>query len=325
MASSGLRDHGYAYMNIDGWWQMNNKRSDDPTVHGVERDPATGMINANSRFPDMPGFTDLCHKLGLKAGIYSGPGPVSCGGGVTSYQHEEVDAKRFADWGFDYLKYDFCSYGSAVPMPKRPPGITKEAWEPTVEAYHKKPYELMGRILLQAEAGHRSLACASMAWGMSGNGPTEIPGGNCWRTTEDIGGSWYSMAKIGFNQGGHEPYVKPGCWNDPDMMTVGFMGYRWTGLDDDEQYTEMSLWCILAAPLILGNDMTKIDEFTHNLLCNDEVIEVNQDPLGRMASCIATRGDAKVYAKEMSDGSHGGRVLQPRRRYACRSQRPGPN
>ena len=87
------------------------------------------------------------------------------------------------------------------------------------------------------------------------------------------------------------------------MMTVGYMGYKWTDLDDDEQYTEVSLWCLLAAPLLLGNDLTKIDEFTHNLLCNDEVLEVNQDPLGRMASCIATRGDTKVYAKEMSDGS----------------------
>jgi len=133
--------------------------------------------------------------------------------------------------------------------------------------------------------------------------------GNTWRTTGDIGGSWGSMAAIGFKQGGHEPYVKPGCWNDSDMMTVGYMGH-YSPLTDDEQYTEMSLWCIMAAPLLLGCDLTKVDEFTHNLLCNHEVIEVNQDPLGRMASCIATRivtttyaNETKVYAKEMEDGS----------------------
>ena len=164
-----------------------------------------------------------------------------------------------------------------------------------------KPYAVMDAGL---RAQKRDIVFSLCQYGMANvwEWASEVHG-NSWRTTNDIGGSWGSMAGIGFHQGGHEPYVKPGCWNDPDMMTVGFMGYAWTDLDDDEQYTEVSLWSLLAAPLILGNDLTRIDAFTHNLLCNDEVIKVNQDPLGRMARCVATRGGAKVYAKEMSDGS----------------------
>lgn len=290
MASSGLRDHGYTYVNIDEFWEVQNKADWDPRLHGVERDPTTGRINSNQRFPDMKRFADECHKLGLKAGLYSSPGPTACGGCVGSWHHEKEDADRFAEWGFDYLKYDWCSYGSVV---KYDPKHKKE--------YAMKPYALMDKYL---RAQNRDIVFSMCQYGMANvwEWASEVHG-NTWRTTGDIGGSWGSMAGIGFKQGGHEPYVKAGCWNDPDMMTVGYMGYKWTDLDDDEQYTEVSLWCLLAAPLLLGNDLTKIDEFTHNLLCNDEVLEVNQDPLGRMASCIATHGETKFYAKEMSDGS----------------------
>jgi len=288
MASSGLRDHGFTYVNVDEFWEVQNKADWDPRLHGVERDPVTGRINSNQRFPDMKGFADECHALGLKAGLYSSPGPTACGGCVGSWQHEKEDAERFAEWGFDYLKYDFCSYDHVVKNDG-----TKE--------YAMKPYAVMDQDL---RAQKRDIVFSMCQYGMADvwTWASKVHG-NSWRTTSDIGGSWGSMAGIGFKQGGHEPYVKPGCWNDPDMMTVGFMGYDWTGLDDDEQYTEVSLWSLLDAPLILGNDLTKIDAFTHNLLCNDEVIEVNQDPLGRMARCIATRGDTKVYEKEMSDGS----------------------
>ena len=291
MASSGLRDHGYTYVNIDEFWEVQNKADWDPKLHGVERDPVTGRINSNQRFPDMKGFADECHKLGLKAGLYSSPGPTACGGCVGSWQHEKEDAERLAEWGFDYLKYDWCSYNTVVPLKK---GGDKKEWA-------KKPYAVMDE---QLRAQNRDIVFSMCQYGMANvwEWASEVHG-NSWRTTDDIGGSWGSMSRIGFKQGGHEPFVKPGCWNDPDMMTVGFMGYKWTDLDDEEQYTEVSLWCILAAPLILGNDLTKIDEFTHNLLCNDEVIDVDQDPVGRMASCIATRGDSKVYAKEMADGS----------------------
>ncbi|MCY2996333.1 MAG: NPCBM/NEW2 domain-containing protein [Planctomycetota bacterium] len=288
MAASGLRDHGYMYVNIDDFWEVQNKAEWDPLLHGVERDPATGRINSNQRFPDMQGFADECHRLGLKAGLYSSPGPTTCGGCVGSWQHEKEDAERFAEWGFDYLKYDWCSYNHVV----KGDGRGKE--------YAKQPYAVMDKYL---RVQKRDIVFSMCQYGMANvwEWASEVHG-NTWRTTGDIGGSWGSMAGIGFQQGGHEPFVKPGCWNDPDMMTVGTMGH-YSPLDDDEQYTEMSLWCIMAAPLILGCDLTKIDDFTHNLLCNDEVLEVNQDPLGRMGNCVATRGDIKVYAKEMSDGS----------------------
>lgn len=288
MASSGLRDHGYAYVNIDDFWEVQNKADWDVKLHGAERDEQ-GRINSNARFPDMPGLTAAIHKLGLKAGIYSTPGPTTCGGCVGSWQHEEKDAQRFADWGFDYLKYDWCSYNTVV----------QGKYED--KQYAMKPYAQMGELLRKQK---RDIVYSLCQYGMANvwEWASEV-GGNTWRTTNDIGDSWNSMAGIGFKQGGHEAFVKPGCWNDPDMMVAGNMGYRNTNLDDDEQYTHVSLWSLLAAPLLLGCDMTQIDEFTRNVLCNDEVIEVNQDPLGRMARCIATRDETKVYAKEMADGS----------------------
>jgi len=287
MATSGLRDHGYAYINLDDFWMPKNEDKDS-TLHGPERD-AEGRINSNARFPDMPGLTASIHKLGLKAGIYSSPGPKTCGGCISSWQHEKQDAERFAEWGFDYLKYDWCSYNQVVS------GNYED------QAYAKKPYMVMGEHLRQQK---RDIVYSLCQYGMAkvwewGDGV----GGNTWRTTNDIGDSWSSMSKIGFSQAGHEPFVKPGCWNDPDMMIAGWVWGRFTNLSDDEQYTHVTLWSLQAAPLLLGCDLTHIDEFTLNLLGNDEVIDVNQDPLGRMAGRIAIRGDTQVWAKAMSDGS----------------------
>jgi alpha-galactosidase len=132
-------------------------------------------------------------------------------------------------------------------------------------------------------------------------------GGNCWRTTGDITDTWSSMSRIGFGQAGHEKYAGPGHWNDPDMLVVGYVGWsakvRPTRLTPNEQYTHISLWCLLCSPLLIGCDMTKLDEFTMNLLSNDEVLEVNQDPLGRQAARVAKHGTAEVWAKDMEDGS----------------------
>lgn len=287
MATSGLRDHGYAYINIDDFWMPKNEDT-DPTLHGPERD-ANGRINSNARFPDMPGLTASIHKLGLKAGIYSSPGPKTCGGCISSWQHEKQDAERFAEWGFDYLKYDWCSYNQVVS------GNYED------KAYAKKPYMVMGEHLRKQK---RDIVFSMCQYGMAKvwEWGSEV-GGNTWRTTNDIGDSWNSMSTIGFSQAGHEPFVKPGCWNDPDMMIAGWVWGRFTNLSDDEQYTHVTLWSLQAAPLLLGCDLTHVDEFTMNLLGNDEVIEVNQDPLGRMAGRIATRGDTQVWAKPMSDGS----------------------
>ena len=287
LASTGLRDHGYAYVNIDDFWMPKNADG-DPSLHGAERDP-DGRINSNQRFPDMPGLTASVHRLGLKAGIYSSPGPETCGGCVASWQHEAQDAKRFAEWGFDYLKYDWCSYNRVTP------GNYQD------KAYAMKPYSVMGEHLRKQQ---RDIVFSLCQYGMANvwEWAGEV-GGNTWRTTNDIGDSWKSMTSIGFSQTGHAPYVRPGSWNDPDMMIAGWVWGRFTNLSDDEQYTHFSLWSLQAAPLLLGCDLTHVDAFTMNLLGNDEVIEVNQDPLGRMASRVATRGETQVWAKPLSDGS----------------------
>jgi len=132
-------------------------------------------------------------------------------------------------------------------------------------------------------------------------------GGNCWRTTGDISDTWGSMNRIGFGQAGHETFAGPGHWNDPDMLVVGYVGWsarvRPTHLTPNEQYTHISLWCLLCSPLLIGCDLTRLDEFTLNLLTNDEVLEVSQDPLGRQAGRAARDGPLEVWAKDMEDGS----------------------
>jgi alpha-galactosidase len=132
-------------------------------------------------------------------------------------------------------------------------------------------------------------------------------GGNSWRTTGDITDTWESMTEIGFSQAGHELYAKPGNWNDPDMLVVGKVGWgpqlHPTKLSPNEQYTHISLWCLLASPLLIGCDMTQMDDFTLNLLTNDEVLDVSQDPLGKQAGRVLKDGDLEVWAKDMEDGS----------------------
>jgi alpha-galactosidase len=286
---AGLRDHGWTYINIDDFWMPKNGDR-DPSLHGPERD-ASGKINANPRFPDMKRLTDDIHALGLKAGLYSSPGPTTCGGCVASYKHEREDAERFAEWGFDYLKYDWCSYGN----------VEKGAGRP----YYKNPYDLMGRML---RAQDRDIVFSLCQYGMGNVWEWGADtGGNCWRTTGDITDTWGSMAGIGFAQAGHEKFAGPGHWNDPDMLVVGYVGWgpslHPTHLTANEQYTHISLWSLLAAPLLIGCDLTKLDDFTLNLLCNDEVLEVNQDPLGRAAGRVAVRGETEVWARPLEDGT----------------------
>jgi alpha-galactosidase len=286
---AGLRDHGWTYINIDDFWMPKNG-DNDSTLHGPERD-ASGKINANPRFPNMKHLTDHIHSLGLKVGVYSSPGPRTCGGCLASYQHEREDAERFAEWGFDYLKYDWCSYGDVEKGSGR--------------AYYKKPYELMGRML---RAQNRDIVFSLCQYGMDNVWEWgDQVGGNCWRTTGDITDSWGSMAGIGFSQAGHEKYAKPGCWNDPDMLVVGWVGWgpalHPTHLTPNEQYTHISLWSLLAAPLLIGCDLTKLDEFTLSLLTNDEVIDVNQDSLGIQAHRVLKRDETQVWARPLEDGS----------------------
>jgi alpha-galactosidase len=306
MVKSGLINHGWTYINVDDFWQ-NHRDSKDPTLHGPFRD-AQGVVVPNSRFPDMKGMADYIHSLGLKAGLYSSPGPWTCGGCTGSWRHEDQDAQTYARWGFDYLKYDWCSYGTIAdgkdPDAKDVPTWSEGRGRTDVEVA-KHPYEVMGQYLrAQPRDIVYSLCQYGMAdvwnWGGSVNG-------NSWRTTGDIVDTWRSMSGIGFHQDKAAPHAKPGNWNDPDMLIVGQVGWgnlHPTRLTVDEQYTHISLWCLLSAPLLIGCDMEKLDDFTLNLLSNDEVLAVDQDALGHEATCVATNGSVRIYAKPLEDGSH---------------------
>jgi alpha-galactosidase len=277
MVSSGLINHGWTYINIDDCWEAG-------------RD-SEGKVLSNKKFPDMKALTDYVHNKGLKIGLYSSPGPKTCAGHEGSYQHEAQDAQRYGEWGFDYLKYDWCSYGGIAPRP-------------TLEQMIK-PYQVMRAGLDQVP---RDIVFSLCQYGMGNVWEWGAKvGGNCWRTTGDISDSWSSMSGIGFGQAGHEKYVGPGHWNDPDMLVVGYVGWsarvRPTKLTPNEQYTHISLWCLLCSPLLIGCDMTRLDEFTLNLLTNDEVLAVSQDPLGRQAARLAQDGPLEVWAKDLEDGS----------------------
>ncbi len=290
MVASGLINHGWTYINIDDCWES-KPGSQDAKLSVAPRD-AEGMINANKKFPDMRALCDYVHGKGLKIGLYSSPGPLTCAGYTASYQHEDQDARRYAEWGFDYLKYDWCSYGKVI-----------ETKKPTREQL-MEPYRVMRASLDKVD---RDIVFSLCQYGMGNvwEWGGEV-GGNSWRTTYDITDTWRSMAEIGFSQAGHEKYAGPGHWNDPDMLVVGQVGWGHlhpTHLTPDEQYTHISLWCLLAAPLLIGCDMTKMDDLTLGLLTNDEVLEVSQDPLGRQASRVAKTVDVEVWAKDMEDGS----------------------
>jgi len=273
-----LSAHGWSYVNIDDGWEAPQRA-------------ATGEIVANEKFPDMKALSDYVHSLGLKFGIYSSPGPKTCGGYLGSYQHEEQDAKTYADWGVDYLKYDWCSYGDIAPR------------EPSLDDY-KKPYQVMRAALDKA---NRDIMFSFCQYGMgdSWNWAGEV-GGNSWRTTGDINDSWGSMSGIGFHQQAEAPHARPGHYNDPDMLVVGKVGWgdaqHNTKLTPDEQYTHISLWSLLASPLLIGCDLGHLDRFTLNLLTNDEVIAINQDHLGKEAVEVLKKDGYLVYVKELQDG-----------------------
>jgi len=277
MKASGLIDHGWSYINIDDGWEDTHDKY--------------GNILPNSKFPNMPALCSYVHSLGLKTGIYSSPGSKTCGGYEGSYGFEARDAMTYAAWGIDYLKYDWCSYGNIAP-------------DPTPEQL-KKPYGEMKHALRKANRDiHYSLCQYGMGdvwtWG------AEVDG-NSWRTTGDITDTWESLSSIGFNQGKCSPWSGPGRWNDPDMLVVGWVGWgsqlHYTRLTPNEQYTHLTLWSLLAAPLLLGCDLSRLDDFTLNLLTNDEVLDVNQDPLGKQAVRIRYNDEYEIWAREQADSS----------------------
>ncbi len=276
---SHLADYGYTYVNIDDAWE--GPRGSD------------GIVTTNRKFGDMSALAAYVHSMGLKLGIYSSPGPQTCAGYTGSYEHELQDAQTYAKWGVDYLKYDWCSYGSE-PHPAGLPG-------------YELPYKTMRDALDQAP---RDIVFSLCQYGMGdvykwGHSDT---GGNLWRTTGDINDSWSSMSGIGFSHTIRSPYVKPGGWNDPDMLVVGKLGWgdhpRPTKLTGNEQITHISLWSLLAAPLIIGCDLTQLDTFTSDLLMNPDVIAVDQDPLGQAAVRTFQDGDVQVWARPLQGGAY---------------------
>ncbi|MCE5315141.1 MAG: NPCBM/NEW2 domain-containing protein [Armatimonadota bacterium] len=283
MVSSGLAAHGYQYVNIDAGW-------------GKSRDE-NGELSPNEKFPNMKALGDYIHDKGLKFGIYSSPGPSTCGqcpdGSPEpgSYQHEAQDAGTFAKWGVDYLKYDMCSLGNMLAGKGRNEYI--------------KAYRIMTDALADCDRDIVYSLCEqgvnqSWEWGASING-------QLWRDTHDIFDLWASMTGIGFSQNNRTSYSTPGHWNDLDMLVVGKVGWgptpRPTTLTPNEQITHVSLWAMLSAPLLLGNDLTQMDQFEIDLLTNDDIIDVDQDPLGIPARRISNKGRLEVWAKPLWDGT----------------------
>ncbi|MFT4071435.1 MAG: NPCBM/NEW2 domain-containing protein [Dysgonamonadaceae bacterium] len=306
MIKSGLVNHGWTYINIDDFWQ-NHRDSKDKSLQGKFRD-AEGYIIPNARFGDMKDLADYVHKSGLKIGLYSSPGPWTCGGCAGSYGYEKQDAESYAKWGFDYLKYDWCSYGNVIEgLPDNDPTkVSSLSYQGgNVLETAVKPYRLMGEYLRQQP---RDIVYSLCQYGMSDvwNWGDSVHG-NCWRTTNDITDTWSSVKTIALEHERSAANSKPGNWNDPDMLVVGTVGWgspHPSKLKPDEQYLHISLWSLFSAPLLIGCDMEKMDDFTLNLLTNDEVIEINQDPLGKQAVCKQTAGDLRIYVKELEDGSH---------------------
>jgi alpha-galactosidase len=298
IVKSGLAAHGYQYVNIDDCWAV-KPGAKEPDLQGAERDPG-GRVNTNARFPDMKALTDHIHGLGLKAGIYTSPGPKTCAGHVGAFQHEEQDAARFVEWGFDFLKYDWCSYGDIAGK------------DPSVEAL-QKPYRQMGAILKRQP---RDVVLNLCQYGMGKVWEWgRAVGGNSWRTAGDLGLTFEGIAANLFKDG-FDVYVDgelhrfggPGAWNDPDYLLLGYLS-NWKGataptpLTPNEQYTHVSLWSVVAAPLIFSGDVTRLDPFTLSLLTNDEVIDVDQDPLGKPGRRVWRQGPLEVWARDLEDGS----------------------
>ncbi|HJT01094.1 MAG TPA: glycoside hydrolase family 27 protein [Terriglobales bacterium] len=266
IASNGMKEAGYTYVNIDDCWQ--GKRD------------AQGNIQANERFGDMKALADYVHSKGLKIGIYSSPGPKTCAGYEGSYRHEEQDAKQYAAWGFDYLKYDWCS-AEKVYQASQMPEIYKKMHDALAATGRPIMFSLCQYGLDRV-----------WRWGAS-------VGGNLWRTTDDISDHYDRMALIGFGQNGLERFAGPGHWNDPDMLEIGNGGMK-----HDEYITHMSLWSILTAPLLAGNDLSKMSAADLAILTNKEVIAVDQDAKGVQGHRVAQEGPLEVWAKPLADGSY---------------------
>jgi len=277
LVNTGMRDAGYVYVNIDDTWQ--GKRD------------ANGLLHSNERFPDMKALSDYIHAKGLKFGIYSSPGARTCAGYEGSLGHEADDARMYAAWGVDFLKYDLCSLREDMKKAKADhpddPDVTKNLM---IAAYRK-----MGDAL---RASGRTIVYSLCQYGVDQPwtwGPSV--GASMWRTTGDISDSYARMSKIGFSQAGLAGFAGAGHWNDPDMLEIG------NGkMSEDEYRTHMSLWAILAAPLLAGNDLSKMGEADRRILTNKEAIAIDQDALGKQGDRLYQNGDLEVWTRPLSGG-----------------------
>jgi alpha-galactosidase len=267
MVSSGMRDAGYQYINIDDTWEAG-------------RD-AQGNIQTNKKFPNMRALADYVHGKGLKLGIYSSPGPNTCAGYEGSYGHEAQDARTYAEWGIDYLKYDWCGART----------LYTDDEMPAVYQIMGDALRATGRPIVYSLCQYGRLDV--WKWGAD-------VGGNLWRTTGDIRDAWDSMTRIGFSQNDLAAFAKPGHWNDPDMLEIGN-----GAMSDDEYRTHMSLWSILASPLLAGNDLRSMTPSIHDILTNREVIAIDQDALGRQGARVwaSAAGDQEIWTRPLADGS----------------------
>jgi alpha-galactosidase len=264
MVSSGMRDAGYIYVNIDDSW-------------AGQRDLLGNITSNNQRFPDMKGLADYLHARGLKLGLYSSPGPKTCLGYTGSYGHEQQDANTFASWGVDYLKYDWCTAANVYNTSQMP-------W-------------VYGAMATSLQNTDRPIIFSICQYGLDSVqlwGPKA--GGNLWRTTVDISDSWESMrSNIEYDEK-LAAYAGPGTWNDPDMLQIGN-----GNMTMDEYKTQMSLWALSAAPLLASNDLRSMSADTQSILLNGEVIAIDQDLLGKQASAIKDH-DLEIWTKPLADG-----------------------
>ncbi len=275
----GLAAKGWSRINIDDGWESEQRAAD-------------GQISGNQRFPDMLALGQSLHAQGLGFGIYSSPGATTCGGYLGSLGHEFNDAATYGRWGVDFLKYDLCSYAQTL---SKPPTLDEQ----------QQPYRLMNQAL---RLEPRSIIFSLCQYGEEkvwNWGPSV--GGQLWRMTGDIDDSWSSVLQNGFAMAPYTGVVAPGRWNDPDMLMVGTLGLGGaphpSRLTPDEQYSQVSLWSLMAAPLLISNDMRSLDEFTLGLLTNHDVIAINQDALGKGAQRVLDRDGWQVWVKELEGGS----------------------
>lgn len=264
--TSGLKDLGYQYVNIDDCWSLRERGADGRLVPDPEKFPS-----------GIAGTAAYVHGLGLKLGIYGDAGTATCAGYPGSLGHETIDAQTFADWGVDYLKYDNCNNQSDESR-----------------ADYVRRYTAMGDAL---RATGRPIVYSLCEWGRVQPWEWAAEVGHLWRTTDDIQDNWASMSSIIAQNAPLFGAAKPGAWNDPDMLEIGN-----GGMTTREYETHFSMWAMMSAPLLIGSDLRTASADTLRILSNRAIIAVDQDPLGVQAQVLFQLGGKMVLSKPLVNG-----------------------